>query len=223
MKNLFSIYALLLLALPLTASSQIVTSKKEAQKKGLYSYSETTDNTKTATPGGASSEKPVKTSRKKSKKETKEKVSSQNLLTENTDNDFVSEYTPENYLVIQLINNAMEYDGVKYRGGGTTKEGMDCSGLVFTTFKTFDISLPRSSYEQAKAGQVVNLKEVKKGDLLFFNNNRRKNTINHVGLVIESEGGEIKFIHSTLSLGVIVSSLSEPYYERTFVQANRIL
>ena len=215
---------MLLLALPLTASSQIVTSKKEAQKKGLYSYNETSENSETATTGGTSSEKPVKTSGRKSKKEKRqEKIKQQNLLTENSENDFVSEYTPENYLTLQLINNALEYDGVKYRGGGTTKDGMDCSGLVFTTFKTFDISLPRSSYEQAKVGQVVNLKEIKKGDLLFFNNNRRKNTINHVGLVIETEGGEIKFIHSTLSLGVIVSSLSEPYYERTFVQANRVL
>ena len=216
---------MLLLALPFKVSSQIVTSKKEAQKKGLYSYSETPENSASTTTGGSSSEgKPVKTTRKKLKKEKKaEKTEAKITLTENTENDFVSEYTPENYLALQIINNAMEFDGVKYRGGGTSKDGMDCSGLVFTTFKTFDISLPRSSYEQAKVGQVVNLKDIKKGDLLFFNNNRRKNTINHVGLVIEAEGGEIKFIHSTLSLGVVVSSLSEPYYERTFVQANRVL
>ena len=213
------------MALPFKVSSQIVTSKKEAQKKGLYSYSETPENSASTTTGGSSSEgKPVKTTRKKLKKEKKaEKTEAKITLTENTENDFVSEYTPENYLALQIINNAMEFDGVKYRGGGTSKDGMDCSGLVFTTFKTFDISLPRSSYEQAKVGQVVNLKDIKKGDLLFFNNNRRKNTINHVGLVIEAEGGEIKFIHSTLSLGVVVSSLSEPYYERTFVQANRVL
>ena len=86
---------MLLLALPLTASSQIVTSKKEAQKKGLYSYNQTSENSETATTGGTSSEKPVKTSGRKSKKEKRqEKIKQQNLLTENSENDFVSEYTP---------------------------------------------------------------------------------------------------------------------------------
>ncbi len=217
---------MLLLMLSWKASSQIVTSKKEAQKKGLYSYNENSDNTVLASSGSAAvEEKPVKAKKKKSRKETKkeEKASRENLLNKNPEDDFVPDFTPENYLAIQIINNAMEFNGVRYRGGGTTKDGMDCSGLIFTTFKIFDIALPRSSYEQAKVGQVINLKDVKKGDLLFFNNNRRKNTINHVGLVIENENGEIKFIHSTLSLGVVVSSISEPYYERTFVQANRVL
>lgn len=215
------------------SSSQIVTSKKEAQKRGLYAYSENGgggDAGTSLTSGGSSSGDVAsaapqpKKPKKETKKATKAPKDNFHLLeTKDADPDFTSDYTPDNYLAMQIVNNAMEFNGVRYRGGGTTKEGMDCSGMVFATFKIFDITLPRSSYEMAKAGTVVNLKNVKKGDLLFFNNNRRKNTINHVGLVIENENGEIKFIHSTLSGGVVISSMSEAYYDRTFVQANRVI
>jgi cell wall-associated NlpC family hydrolase len=76
----------------------------------------------------------------------------------------------------------------------------------------------------ANAGREVNLKEVKKGDLLFFDNNPGRRRINHVGLVTEvTEEGEVKFIHSSTSHGVMVSSMNEPYNSRTFVQANRVI
>lgn len=219
------------------SSSQIVTSKKEAQKKGIYSYTESSgsnreSNVAAATSGGGSSKNDValadppvkKTTKKETPKAEKKSRSNFHLLeTKETDPDFTTEFTPENYLALQIVNNAMEFDGVRYRGGGTTKEGMDCSGMVFATFRIFDITLPRSSHEQAKIGTVINLKDAQKGDLLFFKNNRRRNIINHVGLVIENENGDVKFIHSTLSGGVLVSSMKEPYYDRTFVQANRVL
>ena len=219
------------------SSSQIVTSKKEAQKKGIYSYTENSGNKEgnpaTVTSGGGSSndvalaggttpaKKKPKTEPKKAEKKSKNNFDL--LVTKETDPDFKTEYTPETYMGIQVVNNAMEFNGVRYRGGGTTKEGMDCSGMVFATFKIFDITLPRSSHEQAKIGTVIDLKETRKGDLLFFKNNRRKSNINHVGLVISNEDGDVKFIHSTLSGGVLVSSMKEAYYDRTYVQANRVL
>jgi cell wall-associated NlpC family hydrolase len=217
------------------SSSQIVTSKKEAQKKGIYSYTENSGNKEgnpaAVTSGGGSSSDVAlasTTAKKKTKTETKkvEKTPKNNkdlLVTKETDPDFKTEYTPDAYMGIQIVNNAMEFNGVRYRGGGTTKDGMDCSGMVFATFKIFDITLPRSSHEQAKVGTVIDLKETRKGDLLFFKNNRRKSNINHVGLVISNEDGDVKFIHSTLSGGVVVSSMKEAYYDRTYVQANRVL
>lgn len=48
----------------------------------------------------------------------------------------------KNSLAYQIIDKAMEYRGVKYRTGGTTKSGMDCSGLVYASFKSFDINVP---------------------------------------------------------------------------------
>jgi cell wall-associated NlpC family hydrolase len=74
----------------------------------------------------------------------------------------------------------------------------------------------------SKVGEKLNRNEIKKGDLVFFRTNGRS-VINHVGLVTEVKDDEIIFIHSSVQRGVIISSTKEPYYQRTFAQANRIL
>ncbi|MFB3386488.1 LysM peptidoglycan-binding domain-containing protein [Flavobacterium sp. LAR06] len=125
-------------------------------------------------------------------------------------------------LINQLVMNATENIGVRYRSGGTTRAGFDCSGLMISTFSNFDIKLPRSSIEQSRIGVKVNSGEAQKGDLIFFRTNGRRQ-INHVGMVIEVADGEIKFVHSSTHGGVIISSTKEPYYERTFSQVNRVL
>lgn len=123
----------------------------------------------------------------------------------------------------KIIANALSYLNVKYKYGGITEKGMDCSGLVSIAFSKEDIQLPRSSRNIAEQGIDVSLENVKKGDLLFFMIRRNSNTINHVGLIVEVKDDEIFFIHSTTSKGVIVSSLSEAYWTKTFVKAKSIL
>ena len=124
--------------------------------------------------------------------------------------------------VKHLLDVATANLGVRYKAGGTTKSGFDCSGLVFTTFQTENITMPRSSYEQAKIGKIIQFDDAKKGDLIFFKTNKSKQ-INHVGLITEKNGSEIKFIHSSTSKGVIISSTKEPYYQNSIVQINRII
>jgi len=125
-------------------------------------------------------------------------------------------------IVNHLIEKATDNIGVRYKAGGTTKNGFDCSGLVYVTFESENIKLPRSSFEQAKIGTVITLKEAQKGDLIFFKTNRSKQ-INHVGLITEVSSGEIKFVHSSTSKGVIISSTKEPYYQNSFAQINRLI
>ena len=125
-------------------------------------------------------------------------------------------------LIDQLIANATENIGVRYRSGGTTKAGFDCSGLMICTFNNFDIKLPRSSIEQSRVGTKVSTDEAQKGDLIFFRTNGRRH-INHVGMIVEVAEGEIKFVHSSTHGGVIISSTKEPYYTRAFSQVNRVL
>lgn len=125
-----------------------------------------------------------------------------------------------NYLTEQLLNVANENIGVRYRYGGTTKNGMDCSGLVTTAFNAFNISLPRSSRDMATVGDKVSKSDAQKGDLIFFKT--RGSRISHVGIVTEVLDDEIKFIHSSTSRGVIISSTKEAYYHRTFAQINRV-
>jgi cell wall-associated NlpC family hydrolase len=194
-------------------SSTIVTSKEVAQKQGTYKQLPKSNTThKTATIATKTGEKTVPT----------KKQSSKNKLVENEESDYDPDLENTPYLVRQIIYTALEYDGVKYRSGGTTTAGMDCSGLVCTVFKTYDISLPRSSNDMSKVGRKLKRDEIQKGDLVFFKTNGRS-VINHVGLVTEVKGDEIIFIHSSVQRGVIISSTKEPYYQRTFAQANRIL
>jgi LysM repeat protein len=122
-----------------------------------------------------------------------------------------------------LIAKATESLGSRYRSGGTSSEGFDCSGLMCNTFKNIDMTLPRSSNEMANFGQKIDKEHAQKGDLIFFATFGGKR-VSHVGLVTEvAPDGEIKFIHSASSSGVIVSSIKENYYNRTFVQINRVL
>ncbi|MBJ2123121.1 C40 family peptidase [Flavobacterium sp. IB48] len=125
-------------------------------------------------------------------------------------------------LVNTLIEKATDNIGVRYKAGGTTKSGFDCSGLVYTTFESENIQLPRSSYDQAKIGKVIPLNDAKKGDLIFFKTNKSRQ-INHVGLITEVNSDEIKFVHSSTSKGVIISSTKEAYYKNSFEQVNRVL
>lgn len=122
-----------------------------------------------------------------------------------------------------IINYAKRFKGVRYKWGGTTKSGMDCSGLVYESFRIHDVYLPRISRDMAKKGSKITLKHVQKGDLLFFKTKNRRHSINHVGLVIKKKDGDLEFIHSTTSKGVIISSIKEVYWNKAFVEARRVL
>jgi len=123
-----------------------------------------------------------------------------------------------------IVEYAKQFQGVRYRFGGATKAGMDCSGLVFESFRAHDIILPRISRDMAKNGEKISLNNVEIGDLVFFKTSNRRNDISHVGLVVSSDyNGNVEFIHSTTSAGVIVSSITETYWDKAFVEARRIL
>jgi cell wall-associated NlpC family hydrolase len=123
----------------------------------------------------------------------------------------------------KIVANALNYKGVKYKYGGTTKRGMDCSGVIYVAFGEENFQLPRVSREMAKQGKKISLKRVAKGDLLFFKTRKSYKNINHVGLVVSNINGQIRFIHSTTSKGVIVSLLSQKYWSKAFVKATRVL
>ncbi|WP_298535978.1 C40 family peptidase [uncultured Algibacter sp.] len=122
-----------------------------------------------------------------------------------------------------IIDYAKQFQGVRYKWGGTTKAGMDCSGLIYESFKTYDVVLPRISRDMAKKGKKISLKKVHQGDLLFFKTGNRRNSINHVGLIVAIRNNDIEFIHSTSSKGVIISHLNETYWLKAFHEARRVL
>ena len=122
-----------------------------------------------------------------------------------------------------IVETAKAYKGTRYKFGGTTKKGMDCSGLTYIAFGAHQVELPRVSYQQATRGKRIKLSAVKKGDLLFFQTNKNRKRINHVGLVVAHKRGIITFIHSTTSKGVLISSLDERYWKNAFTEARRVL
>ena len=207
-------------------NSQIITSKKEALKKEIYQPP--TENKKEVivlNVAFASLEKPLEQPIAKDNK-SKEIKTSKIVATKNVviniqdDEDLL--FTPaQNYLATQLINNAMQFVGVRYRAGGTSMSGMDCSGFITAAFKIFDLKLPRTSIDMSRVGEKIEPSEAKKGDLIFFRTHG--GVINHVGMVVDIVNDEIKFLHSSLSRGVMVSSTKENYYKRAFAQVNKVL
>jgi len=164
----------------------------------------------------------------KSSKRTKErKTSSTKIVTQKSKKEngkTVSSETASNKSKADyIIDYAKQFEGIRYKWGGTTKSGMDCSGLVFESFKSYNILLPRISRDMAKKGNKIQLKKVLKGDLLFFKTGNRRNSINHVGLIVDIIDNDIKFIHATTGKGVIISGLNETYWLEAFYEARRIL
>lgn len=122
---------------------------------------------------------------------------------------------------MRLMAEADKWLGTPYRYGGTARgKGADCSGFVTQVFSdALAIKLPRNSARQQQWCSVLRggRSEMVPGDLVFFSSGKRGG-VNHVGLYV----GDGKMIHSSSSKGVIVSSLDEAYYNRTYHSTGRV-
>ncbi|QHL89380.1 NlpC/P60 family protein [Nibribacter ruber] len=124
--------------------------------------------------------------------------------------------------VATVISTARSYRGTPYKFGGTTRVGMDCSGLLCTSFQAIDVKLPRTSSEQSRYGPTVSTRELRAGDLVFFSSTQSPSNITHAGIITEVvNDNEIYFIHSSTSLGVKEDNLFAPYYKKNFIKAVR--
>lgn len=118
---------------------------------------------------------------------------------------------PELYMV------AGEWMGTPYKYGGRNKKGIDCSGFTCEVYKSaLKKPINGSAQQLFKLSREIASSELKEGDLVFFK--IRRKTISHVGIYL----GENKFIHASLSNGVIVSDLKDPYYSKYFYKGGRI-
>lgn len=116
-----------------------------------------------------------------------------------------------------FVQTAMRYQGVRYRYGGLTTRGIDCSGLVVRVLRAHGIEAPHNSKALYRLGTPVSRDKLDPGDLVFFHTTRPG--ISHVGIYI----GNSKFIHASSGKGrVAVSRLDQGYYRRRFVGARRI-
>jgi cell wall-associated NlpC family hydrolase len=108
------------------------------------------------------------------------------------------------------VKEAKKFKGVPYKTGGMDKKGMDCSGLLFTSYAVNDFSIPRVSSDQAKFGEEIRLKDVQLGDWVFFATGK-VGLINHVGLVTKDQPA-ISFIHASTTYGVREDLLYQKFW-----------
>jgi lipoprotein Spr len=116
---------------------------------------------------------------------------------------------------MQLYQNIDDWYGTRYKLGGTTKNGIDCSAFVQTIFvSAFGVTLPRMAKDQYKVTRRISRTELQEGDLLFFNT---RGGVSHVGIYLQNN----KFVHASVS-GVMISDMFEPYYVKHFIAAGRV-
>jgi len=123
-----------------------------------------------------------------------------------------------------IIAKAESLLGTKHVLGLLGDGGIDCSGLTTVSFKEAGIALPRTSSGQSEIGKPVDgIEKLKPGDLVFFASGK-PGKLNHVGIVHNSDNSSnIKFIHTSTSRGVIVSSLSSGFWSKCFLKARRVI
>lgn len=120
----------------------------------------------------------------------------------------------------KLYIEAANWIGVPYRHGGNSKQGIDCSGLTNHLYKkVYHKKLKRSANDQRTQNcRPITKRKLKEGDLVFFHNGKQKHMATHVGIYLK----EGRFIHASISRGVIVSRLEEAYYKKCWMQGGRV-
>ncbi len=117
---------------------------------------------------------------------------------------------------IELYNFLDEWYGVRYRFGGTSKKGVDCSSLMQHIYtNVYGKELPRTAITQYQSTQRIVKEELQEGDLIFFHTTR--SGISHVGMYI----GNNRFVHASCSKGVTISNLTESYYANAYRGSGR--
>lgn len=114
-----------------------------------------------------------------------------------------------------ILDEIERWYGTPYVYGGTTRSGADCSGFTQSVYRTAGVEIPRRASRQAAAAANVSRRNLRAGDLVFFNT--VGTGISHVGIYL----GDGHFAHAATSRGVVRESMAHPYYSTRFVQGGR--
>jgi lipoprotein Spr len=121
----------------------------------------------------------------------------------------------EQAINLNLFKLLDEWMGTRYRLGGTSKDGIDCSAFMQTLFLSlYGITLPRTAREQYDFSRKISRTELKEGDLVFFNT---IGGVSHVGMYLQNN----KFVHASTG-GVTISDLYDEYWSRKFIGVGRV-
>ncbi len=121
-----------------------------------------------------------------------------------------------NILMLQTIE---KWYGTRYRLGGTSLNGVDCSGFSGAVAKTvYQLDLARTAQEQYNNSNHIDMSDLEEGDLVFFSQGGRKGRVSHVGVYLMNN----KFVHASTSHGVMISDLNDSYWQPRIRGAGRI-
>jgi len=122
----------------------------------------------------------------------------------------------------KIVSTAKKYIGKSYSyGGKKPSTGFDCSGFTSHVYKNNGVNVNGPSYQQAKQGKRKSMKELQKGDLVFFGKN---NKVSHVAIVADVNLNKIKVIHSTSSRGVVIDDISSSdYWQKRYLFGRDVL
>ena len=117
---------------------------------------------------------------------------------------------------LKLYRLIAEWYGTPHKDGGCTKEGTDCSCFVRMAIQeVYQKQLPRNSFEMFKNTSRADTSELKEGDLVFFTTKSKE--VSHVGIFLRNQ----QFVHVSSSKGVIINSLNENYYRKTYCSGGK--
>ncbi|HJP29842.1 MAG TPA: C40 family peptidase [Candidatus Latescibacteria bacterium] len=121
----------------------------------------------------------------------------------------------------RLMNVIRSYLGVPYKWGGTTRHGMDCSALTRAVYReAYGVELPRTSRQMYGLGKSVAARgQLRAGDLVFFRIDTSGPGVSHVGIYV----GDGRFAHASSSRGGVIDPLSNPYFDKRYAGARRVL
>jgi len=131
----------------------------------------------------------------------------------------------------QVIDSVLNYGkhliGRRYRYGGSSPSGFDCSGFISYIFRKYGYSFPHSSREYVHVGEFISkdsIRNVQRGDILLFKGrNWKSRRIGHVSIVVEANENEILMLHSCCDKGVAIENyLTAPYYLKRLVGIRRL-
>lgn len=127
-------------------------------------------------------------------------------------------------VVDSVLDYADNFLGTKYRGGGKTPKGFDCSGFVRYVFQKFGYTTPPSSSAIKTVGREVRKDSAQTGDIIYFTGrNAKSKRPGHVGIITEIKDGVIYFIHASVSYGISYSHTATNYYSRRYLGIRRVL
>lgn len=113
----------------------------------------------------------------------------------------------DNNIRTQLIETALQFQGVPYRWGGTSPSGFDSSGFIWYVFRENGIDIPRVSFDIYQFGDPISQDDLKPGDLVFFEGYRPGPS--HGSIYI----GDGQFVHSpSTGKKITIDNLSDPAY-----------